>query len=229
MAYVSTPYLFPFCIPEKEPPYIGPPPISDIGADGYIEYVDLQTLVTLYWRIKLASIKTTASWSSHEDYYSYSTDFEDYNGRDLSSELSLVCAATLPSTRFLAGSVSNTYTRTGQEGEELEGIYFTGFYVADYGKDESGAYWITIVINSSLGRTQRDILSGGLGTVGNAQFFGINVPLYDSGVFSELTSAHLDVVIGGYEWWPYDPGDGDGPIYDKYSGVSLRDPLSVTI
>ena len=34
------------------------------------------------------------------------------------------------------------------------------------------------------------------------------------------------LTIEPYEFWPYDPGDGDGPVWDSATGAELRDPFS---
>jgi hypothetical protein len=36
-----------------------------------------------------------------------------------------------------------------------------------------------------------------------------------------LTELHLLKLVPS-EYWPYDPGDGGGPIYDSVTGAQLR-------
>ena len=33
---------------------------------------------------------------------------------------------------------------------------------------------------------------------------------------------NMEVVLEAIEYWPYDPGDGGGPIYDTTTGKQLR-------
>lgn len=35
------------------------------------------------------------------------------------------------------------------------------------------------------------------------------------------------IVLNPIEYWPYDPGDGGGPIWNSTSGAQIRDPFSV--
>jgi hypothetical protein len=37
-----------------------------------------------------------------------------------------------------------------------------------------------------------------------------------------LTEFEMNVSVNAIEYWPYDPGDGDGPIYDSATGEQLR-------
>lgn len=44
-----------------------------------------------------------------------------------------------------------------------------------------------------------------------------------SGASTSLsTPTSIDIVISAKEYWPYDPGDGDGPIWDTSTGAKLR-------
>lgn len=49
-----------------------------------------------------------------------------------------------------------------------------------------------------------------------------NYDVYNQG-FPTSFSVPSVVTIDAEEWWPYDPGDGLGPIYDSATGAQLRD------
>ncbi len=62
----------------------------------------------------------------------------------------------------------------------------------------------------------RDINYSGAGTHGS---YGI--------VDGEVDLDGVSIEIVPEEYWPYDPGDGGGPIWDASTGAQLRDPYSV--
>lgn len=37
----------------------------------------------------------------------------------------------------------------------------------------------------------------------------------------------VSITLNPKEYWPYNPGDGGGPVWDQDSGIQLRDPFSV--
>jgi len=50
----------------------------------------------------------------------------------------------------------------------------------------------------------------------------------DGGRASAAASASFGtILVEPIEYWPYDPGDGGGPVWDSSTGAQLRDPFSV--
>jgi hypothetical protein len=49
---------------------------------------------------------------------------------------------------------------------------------------------------------------------------GLTLPSWLYGQFAPITSGSITVTPS--EYWPYDPGDGGGPIYDSVTGAQLR-------
>lgn len=69
-------------------------------------------------------------------------------------------------------------------------------------------------------------------TVGNFNLKIKNVTysfpiIWRKGVVTTGGSANLNINVDmeAAEYWPYDPGDGCGPIYDSQTGEELRDPI----
>jgi hypothetical protein len=60
-------------------------------------------------------------------------------------------------------------------------------------------------------------LSGGGSAGGTITIDGTNVPSF----INPSTTAG-SVIITPAEYWPYDPGDGGGPIYNSTTGAQLR-------
>ena len=49
---------------------------------------------------------------------------------------------------------------------------------------------------------------------------GLTLPSWLFGQFAPITSGSITITAS--EYWPYDPGDGKGPIYDSVTGEQLR-------
>jgi hypothetical protein len=134
--------------------------------------------------------------------------------------------------------------RVGDEDGETSGLAtetdlvcgFTDWYVrTSYGitdfsselsaayVDDSDNYFVTFVINdgeeSYRSNYDPDYDFGTNGTWElNFSGYSFTKPLYK--VLSN--SAPASVVMNAVEYWPYDPGDGKGPIYDSATGEQLR-------
>lgn len=80
-----------------------------------------------------------------------------------------------------------------------------------------------------------DFATGSASSAGNISFLGHSIPLwfksyndesqlglstynYSPGTLPEFSAA-------AKSWWPYDPGDGNGPVWDAATGAQLRAPV----
>jgi hypothetical protein len=61
----------------------------------------------------------------------------------------------------------------------------------------------------------RVVTEGQLEILGAVSDFSFTQPDYFPGGVADLT-------IKAAEFWPYDPGDGGGPIYDTNTGAQIR-------
>jgi hypothetical protein len=78
--------------------------------------------------------------------------------------------------------------------------------------------WPSIVGNTPLGEYGTFTYTL-LGQTFSAPIYGFN-SRYDQAGFSNTLSVNSS--LEAIEYWPYDPGDGFGPIYDKDTGAQLR-------
>jgi hypothetical protein len=60
-----------------------------------------------------------------------------------------------------------------------------------------------------------------IGSVGYDESFPVYGHAFDGGAASAAGS--FNHVVSAEEYWPYDPEDGGGPIYDSVTGAQLRD------
>lgn len=98
-------------------------------------------------------------------------------------------------------------------------------------------YWMPVRVDFTddtllpLGYGYTDyIMNAGSGAEfgGNISFFGVELPLgfpnaTNCGINGDQPCTQLALgTIEAEEYWPYDPNDGGGPIYDSTTGAQLR-------
>jgi len=98
---------------------------------------------------------------------------------------------------------------------------------------QAGTYLSCVRFLAGTNRWDRIAAAPFDGALGQYGFFTLSVlgvdfgsPIYASNTssadpnFSNLLS--VDVALRAIEYWPYDPGDGEGPIYSTTTGQRLR-------
>jgi hypothetical protein len=215
MATVRHLGLLPFCFSFSEVPEI----IATFGVSTpYPIGLDVKTLLRWYWLVKRWTVSATVSGLEFGgDPATDSIETTFFNGNTLAPELlvesQLVCRR---STQFFAENETNAFfiklfdDVQKQEDDDVvkqEDLYFPYLSMAFSG------------------------LAGGIGTsfVEGGDFFaggsilidGITLPSYLNNI-SGSTVSDGSITITPSEYWPYDPRDGKGPIYDSVTGAQLR-------
>ena len=204
MATVRHLGLLPSCItPVNTNPGLGD------GADYYVLPVDLPTLLKWYWRVKTWSVSASVTSSSPftPGTVTYEQTFTANNVRPgvpgfstPQTEKDLVCQRrtffneVVGSTGVFNFELFNTV-------EEYLGDYYPHLNIAFDGGN--GGIISTIPAAGILG--------------GNITIDGQQA---DSFLYPDTTDGFITVTAS--EYWPYDPGDGGGPLYDSTTGQQLR-------
>jgi hypothetical protein len=217
MATVRHLGLFPFCIANEFPDDLGGLPIEKIFPIG----VELERLIKWFWRVKKWKAVYTLDDFTHEVIFwnnSVSTFVVNTGGGlnyfdtlNPETEKDLVC---------------KSYTRFAEYFESDSGFSFSLFgFVLHASLQPQPA----VVRQGDLyyPRFSCELLAGiqYISTVGiteddtpiDIDLDGITVPAF----IGNAVSGSLSISI--HEYWPYDPEDGDGPIYDSTTGAQLRE------
>lgn len=207
MATVRHLGLLPFCFSFSEVPEV----IATFGVSTpYPIGLDVKTLLRWYWLVKRWTVSATVSGLEFGgDPASDSIETTFFNGNTLAPELSvesqLVCRR---STQFFAENETNAFfIELFDDVQKQEDLYFPYLSMAFTG------------------------LAGGIGTtfVEGGEFFaggtivmdGITLPSYLNNISGSMVSDG-SITITPLEYWPYNPGDGGGPIYNSTTGAQLR-------
>jgi hypothetical protein len=204
MATVRHLGLLPFCItPSAIAPNIDPEEVY------YIAGVSPATLLRWYWRVKAWSVSASVTSSSPftPGTVTYDQTFTSNNVKHGVSgfsapadEKSLVCRR-------------RTYFS-----ETVGDVGVFSFELFDAAKSYDGLYYPYLNIAFDGGNGAAILtLSGGGSAGGTITIDGTNVPSF----INPSTTAG-SVIITPAEYWPYDPGDGGGPIYNSTTGAQLR-------
>ena len=205
MATVRHLGLLPWCVtPSAVAPNTDPEEVY------YIAGVSSATLLKWYWRVKAwsASASVTSSSLFTTGTVTYEQTFTANNVRQGSpgfstpqDEKSLVCRRR---TYFneTVGDVGSFYFEFFDAVKSHDDLYYPYLNIGFDGGN--GAAILT--------------LSGGGSSGGTISIDGINVPSF----INPSTTAG-SVIITPAEYWPYDPDDGGGPIYNSATGAQLRD------
>jgi len=173
---------------------------------------NLDMVMALYWRVRAFEViaNTFVGGNSYSDTFTMRIGDEDGETSGLATETDLVCGFT------------DWYLRTSYGITEFSSELGAAYV------DDSDNYFVTFVINdgeeSYRSNYDPDYDFGTNGTWElNFSGYSITKPLYrtlPAGVGGRGTAS---IVMNAVEYWPYDPGDGDGPIYDSTTGAQLRE------
>lgn len=211
MATVRHLGLLPWCITP-----VAIQPGTAIGEVYYILGVELPKILEWYWKVKTWTVAASVTSSNPftPGTVAYGKTFTANNVRSAGlsqqysspqNEKDLVCKRA---TRFNevddSGSVFNFDLFT--DGVDTSAKSFNGLYypLLNIGFDGGNGGVITTLNGFGL--------SGGTISID-----GITVPSF---FYPDTASGAITITPD--EYWPYDPGDGGGPIYDSATGAQLR-------
>lgn len=195
--------------------YLGVSPMCGsqpgLGDPEFYAAISKDTEAAMYWRVK--EYRFTGSTASG--------DFESYYVSNCASERELVVPESNTFTQTY-----DTWTGTPPSPEErlssaviiypgYSGYWEDSFYVED------GVRYLRMSVYAEDGPT---VLMGSFSFYGSPNGTSKLLMLgeeYFFPVFYETGSSSAVVEVTKY--WPYDPGDGLGPIYDEDTGAQLRD------
>lgn len=210
MATVRHLGLLPFCItPSAIAPNTDPEEVY------YIAGVSPATLLRWYWRVKAWSVSASVTSSSPftPGTVTYDQTFTANNVRlgvsgsypAPQNEKDLVCQRATSFNETL-GSVGPFNFQLFTDGvNAVVKSYEDLFYpLCNVGFDGGNGGVIST-------------LSGFGSAGGTISIDGLTVPSF---LYPSTTAG--SVIITPAEYWPYDPGDGGGPIYDSVTGAQLR-------
>jgi hypothetical protein len=205
-----------------------------------------------YWRVKTWRVSVDATWkevnagdiafsSSTSDlisqgiernYYTYSSppEEDDSSGTTPASESELICDQEKSRHSLFR------YNEVGSGGSATAISYEYDYYAGDgnapalFRLDGSGNVAEVKTPFYFAGQTTRwnfntYSFAGNTGTYGTFTYTLLGqhftTPIY---AVNELGDGSLSISISlvAEEYWPYDPGDGEGPIYDSATGAQLR-------
>jgi hypothetical protein len=235
MATVRHLGLFPWCVPRSIPELIVhttnrsgfdqdflndlmPPSVGSLWPIA----LSLEKTLNLFWRIKTLRLTTPNPAASITIPMSSGSNEKD-----------LVCAPPFPIE--FSGSIS--FPESPQDEDPFWTAFFAitwDYLLYDEGLDK---YHIPLIVNFSSGNTGQSAYSvsdflqndaEGSSQAGTIDFLGEQLPMGfypdprcgvngDQPCF-QYTAGAIEVE----EYWPYDPNDGGGPIYDSTTGAQLR-------
>jgi len=201
MASVRHLGLFPWCVNEE---------ISYFKGTDIAEYA-----VPMWWRVKRWSLETTYTIFAGFADPPVSETYSSSNGLDIArvyqSETDLITEGSLPGTRIKIPS-DFTFAFVLQ-GFLLDAALVLGpnFAFSADAQDMEG-------ISTSGQYGQRGSLS--VSYCGLEFIAPLKLDAPDFETLYDLTN--MDATLTATEYWPYDPGNGKGPIYDSATGEQLR-------
>ena len=187
-------------------------PIADWPLEFHASYfieggLNVDVVMAMYWRVRAFEViaNVTQQGNPYSDTFTMRVGDEDGETSGLATETDLVCG-------FIDWYERTSYGITDFS-SELSAAYV----------DDSDNYFVAFVINdgeeSYRSNYDPDYDFGTNGTWElNFSGYSFTKPLYK--VLSN--SGPASVVMNAVEYWPYDPGDGGGPIYDSITGAQLR-------
>jgi hypothetical protein len=224
MASVRHLGLFPWCFDRAT---------SSFNSDEFLEYA-----VPMWWRVKEWTLESTVTILTNSDPPGSAT-FNSTNtfritdlpiniatANTFQKETDLVCAGVIPASFLrLPNDWEFTLNIAAQDGFLQIGTSFD--FALPSAQDTAG-----VAVAGGHFATDPQ-LNGGTNydgaTVGSIEsvFCGLSFskamkrqPPQEGGSLAEFTSCNF--VLTATEYWPYDPGDGKGPIYDSVTGEQLR-------
>lgn len=198
---------FPFCVP-PDPSLIDPD-------SGYWRFgTTLVKAMEWFWRVKKWTVGGEWTHDEGSGSFEFEAQAEYYDGSAYvtpSSERDLVC--------YQQGQIRIPAPSGASYTADIR--IFDGNQAGYWAVENSGLIYPGVDCSFSApqgtGTASLDTSSSG---DGEFQLDGIPSPALACALGSGTLSASLLVVPT--EWWPYDPGDGLGPIYDSTDGSQLR-------
>jgi hypothetical protein len=201
MASVRHLGLFPWCVNEE---------ISYFKGTDIAEYA-----VPMWWRVKRWSLETTytifAGFADPPVSETYSSSNIFNIPSVYQSETDLITAGSLPGTTI---KIPSDFTF----GFVLQGFLLDGALVLGPNFAFSADAQDMEGISTSGQYGQRGSLS--VSYCGLEFIAPLKLDAPDFETLYDLTN--MDATLTATEYWPYDPGDGKGPIYDSATGEQLR-------
>jgi hypothetical protein len=176
--------------------------------------LNIETLLRWYWLVKRWTVSASLTGTGFGG-VPISTSFEVtfFNGNkdvpELTTEKQLVCGRNVvyPGDTEPGEEIPFALLMFDEGVQKVDEVYYPSLYLSY----TNGAG----LIGTSLVE-QPDQVSGGTITMD-----GLELPSLLYGYFAPITSGSITVTPS--EYWPYDPGDGGGPIYDSATGAQLRE------
>lgn len=244
MASVRALHTLPVCVPYGMPatlqnaygPWTGAGSVFPIG-------FTLEEIMLLYWRIKRIKLITT-----NPAVFDESAVFDPFQNTNTTfNETTLVCRPTPFNTQWNASDsiytdapidrlqswaatlFMNWNTIFRLRVDERDIYYF--YFVVDFSTTDSSTDFtdpnnpVLLYLNQSFVQSNYLLANGSnvanYSVGGTITFLGKTISLaYDTGIDGDYFDAGSIVPS---EYYPYDPGDGGGPIYDTVTGVQLRE------
>ena len=201
MASVRHLGLFPWCVNEE---------ISYFKGTDIAEYA-----VPMWWRVKRWSLETTytifAGFADPPVSETYSSSNIFNIPSVYQSETDLITAGSLPGTTI---KIPSDFTF----GFVIQGFLLDGGLVLGPNFAFSADAQDMEGISTSGQYGQRGSLS--VSYCGLEFIAPLKLDAPDFETLYDLTN--MDATLTATEYWPYDPGDGKGPIYDSETGEQLR-------
>jgi hypothetical protein len=174
--------------------------------------LDVKTLLRWYWRIKRWTVSATLTGTGIRGTpISTSEEFTFFNGNyespELTTEKQLVCRRSV----FYQG---------GSEPGEAAPFGILMFNEGVQKVDELYYPSLSLGYTNGAGFIGTSQVEPGSTSGGTIIMDGLTLPSWLFGQFAPITSGSITITPD--EYWPYDPGDGGGPIYDSATGAQLR-------
>jgi hypothetical protein len=203
-----------------------------------------------YWRVRTWLISASATWTEidggtvfstsfsdtlsqgiQRSYFTYPDGFEEdiVSGTTPSSETQLVCNnpsvshSLIRSSQIAGGTaltVRYTYTASGLSNDRP-----AIFRLNDRGNVSSVKTPFLFSGSTFRWRIESYPYAGNAGTYGALEYIllgqNFTIPLYADNS-RDSNNLSISAALVAAEYWPYDPGDGGGPIYDSVTGAQLR-------
>jgi hypothetical protein len=209
MATVRHLGLLPFCFSFSEVPEV----IATFGVSTpYPIGLDVKTLLRWYWLVKRWTVSASLTGTGFRGVpISTSLEVTFFNGNNYSPELTtekqLVCRRNV------------VYPGDTEPGE---GIPFSLLMFDEGVQKVDEVYYpsLSLGYTNGAGFIGTSLVEPGSVSGGTIIMDGLTLPSWLYGQFAPITSGSITVTPS--EYWPYDPLDGKGPIYDSVTGAQLR-------
>jgi hypothetical protein len=211
MASVRHLGLFPWCFD---------PATSFFSKEDLLKYA-----VPMWWRVKEWTLDAAADILANSDPPSTETYSDSFVFKITDIPIRFLSTSTFQTEKDLviAGKAGTGF---GTLGPVYNWLFFA--YLGDFNLELDLTIGPDFRFGAFAGDTRSASSDGEFDQIGliTSNFCGVSfsTPLKYNGPFSEtlyvITS--LNATLTATEYWPYDPGDGGGPIYNSATGAQLR-------